>query len=557
MTYSPEQIQTRAIQHLTQALGVQMGSPILYGPDNRVLAPSPIQYSKRAAGNVGSLRNWRPRQLYSEDQMLRERETIQARVSDLVGSDPHAAGVVNSFPQTVIGNGLTPHPIIDDAVLEITREQAEHIELQQRRSWARWWRYADISERLTFGEIQYLWEKCLIQYGESLTLIHMRKRPGRRYMLCLRPIHPMRMKTPRDKKRLGTIFDGIEIDKSGTPVAVWIKKSEAGQMMSDESVNFIRIEVKKGHRWQILHDFITEDPEQFRSTGGPLASCIKGFKDLSDFLNAELVSNVVTAAFAMFVELQHGQNPFQMAGNAADFYDLDKRSTASDTQTRYQELVPGAIMYGNLGERPHPISANRPGATFEPFVREIKKAFAHGLGIPYAVMFKDMDNISFAGFRSAMLEAWRVFYWRRKHIGQGPSQKVYVMLQEEAFLNNDLEIPGGADRFYTDLDAFTTTEWYGPPKGDIEPYKQAKADLLLWENNAKTLERIILETGGGNPSSVIRQIEKEKNDLAARGMLPKKSQSERDPELSGELHEGEQPAGQGEAQEEGTDNGSE
>lgn len=526
-------VQARAINYLVSAMtGQQAASPVLYGPDNRPLPPARMQYAKRAASDTGSMRNWRPKQLNSEEAIIRQREKIQARVSDLVGSDPHAAGIVNSFPITVIGSGLYPYPSIDAETLNLTDEQATAIERQQRAIDARFWPYADHGGRMHMGMIEFLWEKSLMQYGESLTLVHMRKRPGVRYQLCLRPLNPMRIRTPRDKRKTGRIVDGVELNRYSEPEALWIKRNEPGKVLTDTAKNFVRVPLKRGHRWLALHDFITDNPEEFRGTS-PLASCIKGFKDLSDFLNAELVSNVVTAAFSLFIELQAGQSPMNQAGNLASFYDANPAGeSARQKQTRYQELTPGSILYGNLGEKPHPISANRPGATFEPFVREIKKSFAHGLGLPYPVAFKDVDGISHAGFRSAMLEAWRVFNFRREHHGAGNCHKVRKMLMEEAHLMGDLKVPGGTTRFYKDMDALCNARWVGPPKGDIEPYKQAKADFLKWDYNTKTLERVIQETDGGNPTAVIRQAKKEKQDLGAAA--PGQSQAGADSELAGQ-----------------------
>ncbi len=541
---SPAQreIQDRAIGYIRSVMGGAAaqagGTPrgMILGPDGKAIPPGLFGYSKRAAGNSGSLRNWRPRPIYSDDMASRERETIQARICDLVGSDPHAAGVVNAFPQTVIGAGLTAYPSIDDEILDdITRAQADDLEDRMRLVMSRWWPHADACGRMHMGQIQYLWEKCQIQYGEDLTLVHMRKRPGRRYQLCLRVINPMRMKTPSDKRKLG-IMDGVEINKKGEPVAVWIKTSAPGKpVLSDAAKNFIRVDVMRGHRWQVLHNFVTEDPEQYRGNP-PLASCLKGFRDFSDFLDAELVSNVVTAAFAVFIELKNA-NPMDGAANLASFYDApsaDAAGAGKTEQTRYQEMVPGTIMYGNTGEIPHALSANRPGATFEPFTKTIKKAFSHGLGIPYPVLFKDVDGVSHAGFRSAMLEAWRVFSWRRANQG-ATSQKVRKMLLEEAYLMGDFDVPGGPARWYSDMDVLCAAEWFGAPKGDIEPYKAVKSDLLMWENNIKPLERIILEHGGGYPASVMRQIEREKKELQRRGLTGggENSQSAADRELSG------------------------
>ena len=78
----------------------------------------------------------------------------------------------------------------------------------------------------------------------------------------------------------------------------------------------MRIEARRGHRLRVLHGFITNDPEQIR--GMPLfAPAIKFFLDLNDYLDAELVSNIVTAAFALFVETGGGVDPYYPALRAA------------------------------------------------------------------------------------------------------------------------------------------------------------------------------------------------------------------------------------------------
>ena len=537
-----QQIQTRAVAYLSERLpalietaATAAGSTVLYdtagrplAPSRMPMAPSPVQYATRGASNKGSLRSWIPRKLSNSAAISRQRQTLQARISDLVGSDPHAAGVVQSFPVTVIGDGLSPYPSLDAEALELTEDQATAIEAAQRRAWARFWPQADITGR-DFGQVQFIWERCLVQYGESLTLVLMEPRPGRKYNICVRVLHPSRLATPTDKRN-ANIFDGVEVDANGVPVALWIKRLSPGALLTDRSANFVRVPVHRGHRLVVIHDFYRDDPEQYRGQS-PLAPILKGFKDLNDFLDAELVSNVVTAAFSLFIELQRGTNPLDQAGNMSAFYDTVWSGQKNET-VRYQNLDPGSIMYGNPGEKPHPIAANRPGTTFPSFVRELKKAFAHGLNIPYPVLFKDVDNVSFAGFRSAMLEAWRVYSWRRQHIGRGPSQSIYNMLQEEAFLRGDLPIPGGVSYFYENMDALCACEWYGAPKGDIEPYKAVKADLLSNEGNIKPLERIILETGGGNPGAVLRQLEKENKDLKKRGLLPETTQTGRDAELT-------------------------
>jgi capsid protein len=114
------------------------------------------------------------------------------------------------------------------------------------------------------------------------------------------------------------------------------------------------------------------------------------------------------------------------------------------------------------------------------------------LDIPYPVLFKDVEGVNFAGFRSAMLDAWRVYTMHRTWMAENFCQVIYTMLMEEAYLRGELE----ARDFYTNMQALTRCEWRGSPKGDIEPIKAAQADALLIQNNLKTRAEAIAERGG-------------------------------------------------------------
>ena len=452
-------------------------------------------YRRDAAKRTGSMTNWIPRRLFSRDMEAREREDIVARSINLINDDPHAAGIIDTFATTIIGAGLKPHPSLNSDVLGLSRAEVKKIEGQQKAIYKEWSMDADAGARMTDGEIQHLKCRCLFGLGESLEILPMKKRPGSPYALKSQVIHPQRLKTPIDKVKDGNIRDGVEVSKHGEPLAYWIKKAtEDGRYLGDHAANFMRIPAKKGHRYLVLHDFITKDPEQFR--GYPiLAPAMRYFKDFSDLLSSELTSNVITAALSLFVESDNPTGAADAFSNTEDFEEAE----------RMQEMTPGGIWYGSAGEKPHLLSADRPGTTFEPFTKLIKKTISVSTGIPYPVLFKDVDGISFAGFRSAMLEAWRVYEYHRKRIGQKDCQKKYTMLMEEAYLRGELDIPN----FYEKPHQYTNVEWYGAPKGDIEPYKAIKADLEKFNARVKPLERIIIEDGGTGFLEVAEQIEEE------------------------------------------------
>ena len=109
---------------------------------------------------------------------------------------------------------------------------------------------------------------------------------------------------------------------------------------------------------------------------------MKFFRDLSDYLDAELVANVITAAFALFIETG-SVNALTQAERMATITETGFKSDGSEFDQKYEEIIPGTVMYGNSGEKPYSISADRPGRTFEVFIKRILMSVANSTGIPY------------------------------------------------------------------------------------------------------------------------------------------------------------------------------
>lgn len=522
VAYSPDDKmeRSRIYSAAMNSIASQLKHPLLYGPDNRPLRSSAYgySYSRKSAGYHGTMSNWKPTRLYDTRLEAQEREKIVERSVELCQDNPFAAGIKQTFATTVVGAGLSPHPAIDREILGITKEEARAIQAQQRAIFLKWSPWADVGGRMNFGGIQFLLEANTIQYGEHVVLPLMLDDPIRPYSLACQVINPMRLRTPSDKLGNGNIKDGVEIDRNGAPVAYWIKKSGDGekaiQYLPDTANNFTRIPARVGHRWQVIHRFIADDAEKVR--GVPFfAPALKYFNDLNDLLDAELVSSIVTAAFSMFIETGTGSNPLNTAETLSSFYETGAKSDRSTTTTttRYQELIPGLIMYGNSGEKPNVISSNRPGTTFDPFTKIILKAISASINIPYLALFKDLDNATFAVFRGAMLEAWRVYNFHRTWQGQMTCTPIYQMLMEEAYLRRELKV----NDFYSNMEALSQADWIGYPQGDIQPNVIAETDIKLIEKNLKTRTRAIIERGG-TLLSTLDGLEEEQELLKEKGL---------------------------------------
>lgn len=487
------QIFTGAIQAMAAALG-RNGRPVLYGANGKPLAPVGLEaytFRKTAARRSGSLKNWIPKRLVSDIEAATERELIVSRSMDLAGSDAHAAGILETFAVTIVGGGLAPHPLPAAGPGDLSADDLKTLRTAEKSIYRAWSPTADAGNRMTFAALQNLAQRMLLLYGEFLFLLPMlADDPLRPYSLALQSICPLRLKTPLDLSTDPNIRDGVEVGPYGEPVAYWIKKaSPTGWPTLDTSANFMRIPARVGRRLNVLHGFIVSDAEQVR--GLPFfAPAIKLFRDLSDYLDAELVSNIVTAAFSLFIETAAADPSFPAAG-LATFSGAEAKDDGTTFERRYQELVPGQIMFGDAGQQPHTISANRPGTTFEPFIKVIEHSIAMSLGVPYPVLFKNFSGMNYASYRSAMLEAWRLFKTRRTWLAQSFCTPVWRMLMEEAWLRGDLPV----DDYYGREAALTAAEWIGPPKGQIEPVKEVQADILAVQHNLKSREEVMLEQG--------------------------------------------------------------
>lgn len=496
----------------------QPNRPVLVGPDGSPIKSANYQYRRQSAQRKGSMKTWIPTRLSSDQQIAYDRERIVERSIDLINNDPHAAGVVDTFATTIVGSGLNPHPSINPNLVGGDKEKSRLLQDQQKAILKIWSPFADAGQRMSFWGLQYLAQRNVIEFGEYLFLLPMIQDNSRPYSLAVQSINPLRLKTPVDLVNRPNIKDGVQIGSYGEPIAYYIKKAENGTMLADTSDNFFRIRAKRGHRYKVLHGFIGNEAEQVR--GVPFFSpAMKFFRDLSDYLDAELVSNIVTAAFSMFIETG-ATDPLFPAQNLATITETGYKSDGSEYDQRYQEMVPGSIMYGAAGEKPHTLQAQRPGATFEPFIKTIARSISLSLNIPYPVLFKDFEGMNYASYRSAMLEAWRVFKQRRTWLGSHFCQPIHRMLLEEAYLRGDYQ----AENFYENMYQLTESEWIGPPKGQIEPIKEVQADVLAIQNNLKTRETVILEQGR-DLKSTFEQLEEEQEMMRDKGLTETKIES--------------------------------
>ncbi len=240
----------------------------------------------------------------------------------------------------------------------------------------------------------------------------------------------------------------------------------------------------KGHRQRVFHGFMEKQPDQYRGEVF-FSPAMKFFRDLSDLLDSEVVSNIITSALALFIKTpEPDAAAIAAAGGVGN---IQKNASGK----MYEDWDAGQILYGRSGEEPELLSANRPGDNFVPFIETVLRAASSCAGIPYEVAAKKYGDMNYSSARAALLEAWRVFGQRQEWLIRHFCKPVWSMLMEECWLRDYIEMP----KFYSHMDAYCQSKWIVPPKGHIDPVKEASANIMKWKYKQKTQTDIAAEDG--------------------------------------------------------------
>jgi len=415
-----------------------------------------------------------------------ERETISERSQDVVANDPHASSVIDSMAVNIVGTGLIPQSNPCTKALGWTEEQSKTFQDQAELAFEIWEKEADVRRRLHFWQIQHLSIYSMLMKGEFFRQPVMVDKPNGVFSLALQCVDPARVFTPSDKSSEKTIREGILFDSAGCPVTYHVAETDSlYTRFSLDSSSFSKVPAFTGHRPGMLHGFIQKEDEQVR--GLPvLAPAMKFIKDLSDYLEFELIGAIVASSFPVFIETS---DPL---GTADGF----RKKTESATDDRYQEFNPGQVVYGNSNEKPHVLKSDRPGNSFDQFVERILRAVGAAAGMPYEIIAKDFSKTNYSSARAALLEAWRVFGFYQKWLVQSFCQPCWDMLLEEAWLRGMITLPPGSPDWYAARHLYTRASWIPPKKGSVDPVKEITAAILAKNNNILTLAQIAAENGG-------------------------------------------------------------
>ncbi len=458
-----------------------------------------------AATRNGAIGKWAVKKISHMSERM-DRETVTDRAVDVAINDPNAASCVDSMAVGIVGTGLTPQSAPPSEILGWNSETTSLFQRQQELAWTLWAKEADAKGRLQFWELELLSVYNFLMKGEFFRQPVMLDEPHRLFSLAIQTIDPERIQTPPGKISDKTLRDGITLGRRGNATHFHVRENSVSSLPTAGYATFKTIPAWIAHRPGMLHGFLQKFDEQIRGVS-PLAPALKLFKDLGDYYDFELIGAIVAASFPVFIETAH---PEAMANvSRTPYADVDKE------EDRHQELVPGQVAYGTLGQRPHVLKNNRPNDSFAVFTERILRSAGAAMGIPYEIISKDFSKTNFASARAALLEAARVFSLYQKWLVGRFSHPCWEMVQEEAFLRGIVTIPKGSPDFYTARHLYTMAKWRPQRRGHVDPQREINSAVTAMDNNIMTLAQISSEYDGEWDEN-IKQRAREKKLIATQ-----------------------------------------
>lgn len=467
-------------------------------------------YHTGASRTNRSTKEWRAR-TSGPDSALMERGILTDRGHNLFRNAPIARGAVQTNTTNVIGSGLMLQPRINRDVLNLTDEQAEDLETTLKREFNLWADSleSDVRQTVPFNRSHDMAFSNFLIAGDVFNILRNFKPKTQPYSLACQLIEGARVSNPDGKPDTVGVTAGVKKNELGAPVSYYVSRFHPGMYRLQQERKWdevARFGAETG-LLNVIHLFKPERPGQTRGISW-LAPIVELIHQLTEYTEAEIMAAVVSSMFTVFIKSESGT----LADNVADLGD----ETGATTSDKDYKIGNGLVIGMKPDEDIQIANPGRPNPAFDPFIQAIMEQIGTALNIPKEILTKHFRS-SYTAARGAFMEAWKFFTSERKWFARMYCQPVYESWLYEAVSINRIPAPG----FFNDpmvREAYSGTEWTGPPRGMIDEKKEIEAANLRVAGGYNTLETEAAMMTGADAKAIHAQRVKEKQRRVEGGL---------------------------------------
>lgn len=459
--------------------------------------------------------------------------TMRQRARMLYMAAPVATSAIKTNRTNVVGVGLRLKSRINREALGLTPDQAEKWQKDTEWEFSLWAsdkRACDATGMNNFYGLQQLALVSWLLSGDCIGIVKQRE-PTRLlpYALRVHLIEADRIATPIDfghgtsllyttgknPDNGNTIYDGVEVDRTGMAVAYHIRSTYPFELGAPLRTEWIRVQAYQEHTGlpNILHVMDTERPDQYRGVSY-LAQVIEPLLQLRRYTESELMAAVIESFFTAFIktDASAGDSPFNELNEEMEYEPRDPND---------YNMGSGQINIMNKGEDVVFAEPKHPNGSFDKFAKAISSQVGAALEIPDDLLLKKF-NSSYSANRAALLEAWKSFKMRREWPADDFCRPIYEIWMSEAVARGRICAPGFFDNPAIHA-AYLGSEWLGPSQGQLDPVKEITAEILACSEGFSTHEQSTIRLNGGQWDGNVEQLQREIEKLGAQSPDPHQS----------------------------------
>ncbi len=429
------------------------------------------------ASRSGHNAAWLPRRRSADAELRKDNALLVARARDLVNNNVYVSGGLEKLTDNVVRTGIFPQ-----LVHARTGEALNNLE----EKWKKW------AKKVAFVEKQKLVFRHWWVDGEILVhdWLDTSFLPLK---LC-----PLRL-TLHESDILDETVDGVlnkdEFAKRGVvfnlkgdPVRYECYSAHPGDYLPR---SLSRVSYSAEH---MLHFFVPQRASQTRGVSR-LAQLIEEIYDLAEYKSSERIAARLAAAFGVFVKTS------DYSVTAANV--LGGLPSGEQSLELGDYIEPGRIQQLPVGTEIQVAKNDRPGTTYEPYLKSSLKGQSVGFGLRYGNFSHDYTDSSYSSERSASLDERRGWVVQQGILNEKFNQPVFEKWLTTAFAAGLLDGLHPED---------VVVRWQNPGWSWIDPTRDAKAAQMELDMGVTT-RRQICAAKGLDFDEILSELKKEEEQI--------------------------------------------
>ena len=441
--------------------------------------------------------DWISQSTSADSEVRGSIKQVRNRARQLVRDSDFAKAALRAVRNNVVGTGIKRQSQVKMKRGDLL---AEEVNTRIEREWKRWG-VADrchAGGKLSWTDIQRLSITSTLESGECFIRFIRQPFGNSKIPFALEIIESDLLDDDYSgiEKNGNQVRMGVEIDKWDRPVAYHFLDFHPG----DYQFSYANTAIKKRVRVpaeEVLHLYLIERPGQTRGMSA-FASAIMRLRNLSGFEESEIVAARATASMMAFVKTP----------------DQDLFEDGNYDQESVLDFAPGSIRRLAPGEEMQFFSPNRPDDGFSPFVQQMLRAVAAGVGCSYTQVSSDFSQSNYSSSRLELLETRAHYRTLQQYVIESLCEKVFSKWLEMAVMSGVLDLPG----YDIDPERYEEGKWLPPAAQFVDPQKEADAYKTLIRSGVMTLSQVVA-LHGGDFDEQMRQREKEVKKAKKMGIV--------------------------------------